>query len=267
MRLNKFISHNTSYSRREADRLIESGAVNLFKSVIKDFSYDVKDDDKIFINGKYIKRKIDYTIIVYNKPKGELVTKKDDKGRKTIYHAISSRFKGFVYVGRLDFASEGLLLLTDSPKIAHILSTHDIKKGYKLKIKGNIDKNIEDAMKEGIELEDATAGAYEGTNIESMSIKPFSSYDIKKSTPLYSTLKVHINEGQNRELRRFFSYFGKEVVDLKRFSFGDINLNALPTGKVRYLSSDEYKYVRNILKKRDKDDKSRDNYQTQNTDD
>lgn len=76
MRLNKYISHNTKYSRREADKLIEEGEVTLNKKVLKDFSYEVEEDDHISVKGRPVKVSTELTIIVYNKPKGVLVTKK-----------------------------------------------------------------------------------------------------------------------------------------------------------------------------------------------
>ncbi len=116
MRLNKYIAHNTKYSRREADRLIEEGQVRVNRKVMKDFSYDVVYGDRVEIKGRLVnqRRKGEMTVIVYNKPKGVLVTKKDDRGRATIYHKLPGKFRHFIPIGRLDFASEGLLLLTDS---------------------------------------------------------------------------------------------------------------------------------------------------------
>lgn len=121
MRLNKFISHNTGYSRREADELIKQGKVSINGRVVSDF-IEVSGEEKIRIGSRLIKPKTEFTMIVYNKPKGELVTKKDDRGRRTIYDSLPEGFSRFVSVGRLDFASEGLLLLTDAPAIATALS-------------------------------------------------------------------------------------------------------------------------------------------------
>jgi 23S rRNA pseudouridine2605 synthase len=103
------------------------------------------------------------------------------------------------------------------------------------------------AMGEGLELEDASAGAHEYAEEGPMSFAPFYAYQVQKDQGDYSILKVAIGEGQNRELRRFFAHFGAEIVDLKRLSFGGIELNNLPTGKVRFLERAEYANLREFL--------------------
>ena len=85
MRINKFISHNTNYSRREADELIKAGKVSINGRIISDLSTDIKDGDKVKIGSRLVKLKKEFSVILYNKPKGELVTKRDDRGRRTIY--------------------------------------------------------------------------------------------------------------------------------------------------------------------------------------
>ena len=251
MRLNKFISHNSSYSRREADKLIKEGFVRIGKKLVANPVNFVSYEDSVFVKNKLIKMKTKYSVIIYNKPRGELVSKNDDRGRKTIYHSLGNKFKGFIYIGRLDFLSEGLLLLTDSPKVSDLLSKSNIKRVYKVKIKGYINDDIINAMKNGINLANALAGAHSKTNIRTMSFKPFL-FEIKKNTKTYSILKVSIDEGKNRELRRFFAYFDREVTDIKRISIGKINLNSLPTGKKRFLSKQEYKYLKDFIKEESK---------------
>jgi len=258
MRLNKFISHNTPYSRREADKLIQEGRVKIGHKVVKEPYYDVKIGDRVFIDGKPVKQKKGYTVIVYNKPKGELVSKKDDRGRKTIYESLPAKFRSFIPVGRLDFASEGLLLLTDSPKVAQVLMESDLPRIYNVKIKGSVTPEMEAAMQEGLELEDAKAGGHEKSEISSMSFAPFYAYRIEKNAPTYSKLKVALTEGKNREIRRFFAHFGKDVVDLKRVEYGWIKLNALPSGKSRYLSKKEYAKLHQFLKEADANDQTQD---------
>ncbi len=258
MRLNKFISHNTPYSRREADRLIQEGRVKIGRKVVKEPYYDVQPGDRVYIDGKPVKQKRGYTVIVYNKPKGELVSKKDDRGRKTIYESLPAKFRSFIPVGRLDFASEGLLLLTDSPKVAQVLMESDLPRIYNVKIKGSVTPEMEAAMQEGLELEDAKAGGHERSEISSMRFAPFYAYRIDKNAPTYSKLKVALTEGKNREIRRFFAHFGKDVVDLKRVEYGWIKLNALPSGKSRYLSKKEYAKLHQFLKEADAKDQTQD---------
>jgi 23S rRNA pseudouridine2605 synthase len=255
MRLNKFIAHHSKYSRRDADKLIFDGKVKVNGAICTNPAIDIKTGDKISVNGTPIKQKKNYTFIVYNKPKGELVTKKDDRGRKTIYHSLPTRFRGMRYVGRLDFASEGLLILGDAVDIVDILSNSDLPRVYKIKIKGDITENIINAMKQGIELNNKK-GAHEKSKINQLELQPFINFEIIKNSPTYSILKVAISEGKNRELRRFFTNFDREVVDLKRLSYGWISLNNLKEGKWRYFTSDEYKLLHdyiNTLKKSKKE--------------
>ncbi|WP_419770874.1 MAG: pseudouridine synthase [Candidatus Marinarcus sp.] len=249
LRLNKFISHNTNYSRREADKLILEGKVTINKQPVKDAGCKVTENDVIAINGKAIrveKNKI-VTVIVYNKPKGELVTKNDPQGRRIIFDTLGKKYQHFLPIGRLDYASEGVLLLTDSIEVHNALIHSNLERVYKIKVNGPITKAIENAMVQGLELEDATKGARSDSKITSMTFAPFTGYQIQTNNNNYSKLKVAIAEGQNRELRRFFAHFDLEVLDLKRVDFGGISLNNLPTGKKRYLSREEYKNLRDYI--------------------
>ncbi len=250
MRLNKYISHNTKYSRREADKLIEAGEVTLNKRVLQDFAYEVEDDDNVYVKGKPIKKSTELTIIAYNKPKGVLVTKKDDRGRATIYHKLAGKFRHFVPVGRLDYASEGLLLLTDTPEVATALMESGLDRTYNLKIDKPITSEMITAMKEGLVLDDARAGAHEKSKIYSMEFAPFAHFEVRSEGKSFSKLRVTITEGKNRELRRFFAHFEAKVLDLKRISFGGIELNNLPTNKTRFFTRREYDDVHKFMKRR-----------------
>jgi len=252
MRLNKYISHNSKYSRRDADKLIEAGEITVNKKKITDFGYDVKDEDHISVKGVPIKERTELTMIVYNKPKGTLVTKKDDRGRTTIYHKLSGKFRHFLPVGRLDYASEGMLIMTDSPKVADIMMRSGLDRTYNLKIDKPLSSEMEEAMREGLFLDDARAGGHEKSKIYSMDFEPFINYDIRGVTPNFTKLRVTIAEGKNRELRRFFGHFDAKILDLKRVAFGGIELNNLPTNKTRYFTRKEYdelhKYLKAIVK-------------------
>jgi 23S rRNA pseudouridine2605 synthase len=248
MRLNKFISHNTKYSRREADELIKQGKVRVNGKHTEELATQVDHEDTVEVNGNKIFKKSEFTVIVYNKPKGELVSKKDDRGRRTIYEGLPKKYAHFTSVGRLDYASEGLLLLTDAAPIASALMKSDLERVYYIKIKGDVTEAMIEAMKSGLELADATKGAHEKTKIKSMSFAPFLGFQVFGSSGGYTKLKVMINEGKNRELRRFFAHFDADVVDLKRVSYGRVDLGMLKEGKHRFLTTSEYDDLRAWLK-------------------
>ena len=248
MRLNKYISHNSKYSRREADKLIESGEVTVNRKKIEDFGYDVKENDQISIGGLHVKERTELTMIAFNKPKGTLVTRKDDRGRTTIFHKLPGKFRHFIPIGRLDYASEGLILLTDSPRVAEVMMRGGLDRTYNIKIDKPLSNEMEEAMREGLILDDARAGGHEKSKIYSMEFAPFVHYEIRGVSSHFTKLRVTIAEGQNRELRRFFGHFEANVLDLKRVEFGGIQLNNLPTGKVRYFTRREYDDTHKYLK-------------------
>lgn len=246
MRINQFISHNSAFSRREADELIKQGLVkiNAKKAVLSD---KVSENDKIYIKGKKLTQKTQFSLIIYHKAKGELVSRKDDRGRKIIYENLPKSFASWCSVGRLDYASTGLLMLTDSPVIATELMKSDLEREYYLKIKGVLNDKVITAMQEGLEIQ-GLKGAHAKSKITSMKIAPFLGYEIFGASGGFTKLKVLINEGQNRELRRFFGYFDLEVMDLKRVAFGVLKLGTLKEGKFRYLTNSEYDKLRDFLK-------------------
>ena len=248
MRLNKFISHNSKYSRRDADRLIESGEVTVNRQKVESFSYDVQEDDHIAIKGMPIKERTELTMIIYNKPKGTLVTKKDDRGRTTIYHKLPGKFRHFIPVGRLDYASEGLLVMTDSPRVADVLMNSALDRTYNIKIDKPLTPEMEEAMREGLVLDDARAGGHEKSKVYAMEFAPFIHYEVRGVTANFTKLRVTIAEGKNRELRRFFGHFEANVLDLKRVGFGGMELNNLPTNKTRYFTRREYDDIHKYLK-------------------
>ena len=253
MRLNKYIAHHSSYSRREADKVIQDGYVRVDGEIQDNPATQVDEKEVIvYVSGKQVTPRDKYTVIVYNKPKGELVTKSDPKGRRTIYDGLDKQYKHFIPVGRLDYATEGVLLLTDASKVATSLMNSNLERIYKVKIKGEITSEMEAAMLNGMTIDDATAGGHSHSRITSMTFAPFIGYKIQKNEHNYSVLKIAISEGQNREIRRFFAHFGTDVADLKRLSFAEVELNNLPTGKTRFLSRSEYSALFTYLKAEDK---------------
>ncbi|TLD81094.1 rRNA pseudouridine synthase [Helicobacter sp. MIT 05-5293] len=248
MRLNQYIAHHTKYSRREADKLIIEGRVNIQRSKATLQSV-LLENQNVYIDGKKITPQENYTCIVYHKPKGEIVSKRDERGRRVIYDTLESKFRHFVSVGRLDFASEGVLILTDNKVIAKTLMESALPRTYILKLSGALTSEVIEAMQNGLKCDDARAGGHEKSKIIAMEFAPFESYEVIKSDKKYTKLKVSITEGKNRELRRFFAHFHCEVLDLKRVSYGFVHLNALPCGKSRFFTKDEYKALRDFMKK------------------
>ncbi|ADV45331.1 pseudouridine synthase [Nitratifractor salsuginis] len=256
MRLNKYISHNTPYSRRDADKLIEEGLVTVNRLPVKDFGYKVRPEDKVAVRGKLIhpRKRGEVTMVVYNKPRGVLVTKRDDRGRTTIYHKLPGKFRHFIPVGRLDYASEGLLLLTDNPEVADVLMGSKLPRTYNLKIDKPLTPEMEKAMKEGLILEDAREGGHKESEITRMEFAPFLEVQYRGQSGKNTKLRVTIAEGKNRELRRFFGHFGAKVLDLKRVGFGWVELNNLPENKTRYFTRQEYDTLHQFLKEARKND-------------
>lgn len=248
MRLNQYIAHHSKYSRREADALIQEGKVSIGREVIRDFSYQVDSQTTIYLNGRPLRKQDRFSVIAYNKPKGEIVSKRDDRGRRVVYDTLPKRFAHFKPIGRLDFASEGLLLLSDSAKVVQSLMESKLERVYLLKLSGLIQEEVFEAMEGGITLEDARAGGHSKSKIQSMEFAPFAGYACIKNTPKFSKIKIIIKEGKNRELRRFFAHFGLEVLDLKRIAYGFVHLNNLPSGKVRFLERKEYNKLHQFLR-------------------
>lgn len=249
-RLNKFISHNSIYSRREADKLIEDKRVSIDGEIVTNLATVVTNKNRVAIDSKNLKYEENkmFTVIVYNKPRGELVTKKDPQGRRIIFNTLENKYKNFMPIGRLDYSSEGVLLLTDSVDVYNALVHSDLERIYKVKINGMLTSACCEAMENGLELEDASKGARADSKIKSMSFKKFNGYKIQSKDEKFSKLKVSIREGQNRELRRFFAHFGLDIISLKRLEFGGISLNNLPSGKSRYFTRKEYKNLKDYIK-------------------
>ncbi|STQ86059.1 rRNA pseudouridine synthase [Helicobacter muridarum] len=260
MRLNQFISLHSKHSRRESDMLIELGRVRVNHSIatrhtkVPDIAInnpiEAQKDFKIFIDNKPIyyskfNSRNNWSAIVYHKKKGELVSKFDPKGRALIYDSIDSKYSHFMPVGRLDFASEGLLILSDSKAVVCALMESELPRVYIVKIDSKINDKIIYAMSNGISLKDARAGGHSHSKIISMDF-PAMEFKIIRNSKI-SKLKLCIKEGKNREIRRFFAHFNANVLDLRRVSYGFVNLNALPLGKTRFFTREEYRDLKNFM--------------------
>ncbi len=224
MRINKFLSTCGVASRRNAEEIIKAGRVTINNKVITDLATSINENiDRVYVDGKHVEFTSDYIYLMLYKPKGCVCTVSDDKGRKTVMDFVPEKYRKLVKpVGRLDYDSEGLLLLTNDGNFAHKVTSPSsgIKKHYIVKIEGEITSKEIIILCKGVKLDDGTITA-------PARIKPLEVIDNK------TKLEVIISEGKNREIRRMFESIGKNVIFLKRTQIGTLRLGGLSRGAVK----------------------------------
>ena len=225
MRINKFLASCALGSRRKVEQLIITGKVRINDAVCTDLATIVDPKvDQIRVGHHIVKPVEKKTIILMNKPRGYVVTRNDEFNRKTVYDLLPDFAKELHTVGRLDYDSEGLLLLTNDGDLTNKI-THPsgkIEKIYKVVVKGKI--NMESVKK-----------LRSGEGSEFQSAKVF----LKNSSEEKSELRMGICEGKNRQIRKMMELVGHEVITLKRLQIGEIKLEKLPVGMWRFLSDRE----------------------------
>lgn len=227
MRLNKFLSNSGVASRRKCDELISQGKVFVNGKVVSELGLQINEKkDKVMVEGKQIKLPSSFVYIKLNKPKGYACTAADEKGRKTIYELIDTDERLFS-IGRLDYDTEGLILLTNdgdfANKVAH--PKYAIEKEYRVTIEGQIKESELAVLRKGAVID--------GERMPSAKVE-FLSADDK-----FTKLSVVIDEGQNRQIRRMFEAIGKSIRLLKRVRIGRVRLGGLKRGDYRDLTEDE----------------------------
>lgn len=233
MRLNKFLASCGVASRRDCDKLIEEGKVAVNGKIAK-LGMEVGEDDEVIVNGNRVTvKKNEYYIL--NKPKGYLSTVTDDKGRKTVMDLMPENVGRIYPVGRLDYDSEGLLILTTDGALAQHLThpSNEVPKTYLVKVEGVITENTLNPIRSGIEIE----GGYVTKKCKA---------HIVETNKAYTKVHVTITEGKNREIRKMFAAIGKEVMLLKRIKVGEISLRGLDRGAYRKLTKEEVAYLMSI---------------------
>lgn len=232
-------------SRREAEKLVTDGKVKINNVVCKEPFFLVSYDDKISVNEREVVNKpINTQVYIMNKPAGYVTTNNDPQGRRTIFDLIPSKFGRLISIGRLDFNTEGLLLLTNNGELARIMEmpATALKRVYYARVFGDIDDKVKEKLfnlKNGIKIE--------GTEYGKMIVEICDNF--KKTT----TLKITIFEGKNNEIRRIMWHLGLKVVKLSRVQYGDFRLQGLPTGCVR--KSNQYINMRALEYKASKNAK------------
>ena len=227
MRLNKFLSNSGVASRRKSDDLISQGKVRVNGKTVTEFGTIINEKkDKVEVEGKAVCLPSSFVYIKLNKPKGYACTANDEKGRKTIYELVKCEERLFS-VGRLDYDTEGLIILTNdgdfANKIAH--PKYAIEKEYKVNIEGEIKESELAVMRKG--------AVVEGEKMPSAKVN-FLSYENG-----ITKLSVVIDEGQNRQVRRMFEAIGKDIKQLKRIRIGGVKLGGIKRGDYRDLTPEE----------------------------
>ena len=226
-RLSKVIARNTSYSRRQAEKLIDEGRVSVDGKKIISQGTNVSENNQIFVDKKLINRSTDIQIYIFHKPKGCLVTHNDPSNRKTIFDFINKKYRNLITVGRLDYNSEGLLILTNDGQLKREfeLPKNNYQREYKVKIQGKITDFIISKISKGITVK--------GQKYKSIEIKKIN------ETSTYTWIRMILTEGKNREIRKIFDSLNMTVTRLIRVSYGKYRLGKLQKGgliKVKHYS-------------------------------
>lgn len=232
MRINKFLAASGVASRRECDEMIKNGkvTVNGKRAVI---GIEIGEDDEVKVDGVTVNvKKNEYYIL--NKPKGYICSVADDKGRKTVIDLMPEGVGRIYPVGRLDYDSEGLLILTTDGELAQHLThpSNEVPKTYLVRVEGVLTENDLNPIRSGLEIDGYVTKKCKAHIVETN----------KSFTKVHVTLK----EGKNREIRKMFAAIGKEVSLLKRIKVGELTLRGLDRGAYRKLNRQEVAYLMSL---------------------
>ncbi len=234
-RLQKLIAESGYCSRRKAEELIKQGKVRLNGKKVLELGTKASFGDEILVEGNLIEYQEKEYYLFY-KPRGVVCTTKDDKGRKTVLDFFDDVTKRIYPVGRLDYDTTGVLLLTNDGEFANLMMhpKSKIDKYYVAKVKGIITGDEVKTLKRGVKLDNKT--------VYPSRVK-LKKLDKKNMT---SIIEITIHDGINHEVKRLMESIGHEVIKLKREAFGFLNLSGLKSGKKRSLTSKEVKQLYNM---------------------
>ena len=234
MRINKYLAEQGVASRRHADEMIVAGRIKI-NGETATLGTDVGEEDVVWVDDQPIassEKKEVYLIM--NKPKGVVCTASDDRGRKTVLDLISDVPERLFPVGRLDYATEGLLILTNDGELAFRLThpKNEIPKTYLVRIEGTMTEKDLNPIRSGVEIDGKLTKKCKAHIVE--------------TNKNYTKVHITITEGKNRQVRRMFETIGKNVDFLKRVSIGNLKLSGLNRGEYRLLTEQEIAYLKNI---------------------
>lgn len=234
VRLNKYIANAGICSRREADTLIISGAVEVNGKVITELGTRVQAKDTVNVGGEVLKsEKKQYLLL--NKPKDYITTMDDPKGRKTVMDLVGRACKERIYpVGRLDRATTGLLLFTNDGEMTKKLThpSSNIKKVYQVSLEKKVTQNQLFQIVEGIELEDGIVSADKAM---------YAKNGLDKSV-----IVLELHSGKYRVIRRMMEHLNHKVLRLDRIQFAGLTKKNIPRGRHRFLTEKEIGFLHRI---------------------
>ncbi|NRD80618.1 rRNA pseudouridine synthase [Bacillus sp. BRMEA1] len=232
-RLQKVIARAGIASRRKAEEFIKEGKVKVNGKVVTELGLKVSASDKVEVNEIPIEKEESVYFLLY-KPRGVISSVHDEKGRKVVVDFFPGIKERIYPIGRLDYDTSGLLILTNDGEFANLLMhpRNEIEKVYIAKIKGIPLKENLRKLEKGIRLEDGKTAPAKVNML---------SADKKKQSAI---IEITIHEGRNRQVRRMFEAIGHEVVKLKRERYGFLTLQGLKAGEARELSPHEVKQIR-----------------------
>ena len=209
--------------------------------VVRDLATAVADSDRVEVSGRPVKAALDFVYLVANKPEGMVTTMRDPERRRTVAELIPRGTPRVVPVGRLDYATSGVLLLTNDGELAHKL-THPrfgVSKTYRASLRGHISPDALERLQRGVGLDDGTTAS---TRVRVVS-----------TSRQRSVVDISLHEGRNRQVRRMFEGVGYPIDSLVRLRFGPISLADLGIGQTRELTDRELKALRREPNERDVD--------------
>lgn len=227
VRLQKFLANAGVASRRAAEQLILDGHVSVNGRQVTELGRKVDPArDRVAVDGVDIKRAVP-TWVVLNKPRGFLTSRGDPRGRRTIYDLLPKPLQSLFYVGRLDYDTEGLVLLTNDGDGAQRLQhpRHEVTRVYEAIVRGSLREETPRRLLRGVRLEDGLA--------RSKRVR------VTSRSETESRLRLTLTEGRNREVRRMLEAVGHPVVRLRRVEFGPVKLGGVKPGAWRYLTDEE----------------------------
>lgn len=234
VRIQKFLSRAGVASRRDAEQLMAQGRVRVNGEVVTELgSRIVPGRDRVEVDGKEVRRE-PVRWVLFHKPQGTLTTARDARGRPTVFDVLPDDMEGLAYVGRLDMATEGLLLLSNDGDVVHALlhPSFEVEREYLAGVKGVPDARTLRRLRDGVELEDGPARAREAGVVGGADEKG------------NATVRLVLTEGRKREVRRMLLAVGHPVRWLRRVRFGPVGLGDLPPGEWRELTPGEVAALR-----------------------